>query len=129
MRLAAAALWLAMAPGLALAGGDPARGRALVVDRSAGLCLLCHGGPFPEERQPGNLAPSLAGVGARLGAEQLRRQLLAPRSLNPESLMPSYGPREAADDEAARVAPAWRGRPLLEASQIDDVVAFLLTLK
>lgn len=123
MRGAAALLVLALTP--AAFAADPVRGRAIVADRTTGLCLLCHGGPFPEERQPGNLAPSLAGVGARLDAAQLRRQLLAPRALNPESIMPTYGPREGDD----RVAPAWRGKALLDEQQIDDVVAFLLTLK
>ena len=46
--------------------GDPARARAIVVNRQVGLCLLCHSGPFPEERLQGSLAPSLAGIGARL---------------------------------------------------------------
>jgi sulfur-oxidizing protein SoxX len=45
--------------------GDPARGRALVADRRVGLCLLCHAGPFPEERFQGTLAPDLGGAGSR----------------------------------------------------------------
>ena len=43
------------------AKGDPARGRAIVVNRQVGLCLLCHTGPFPEERLQGNLSPDLTG--------------------------------------------------------------------
>ena len=50
---------------LAAEPGDPVRGRAIVADRRVGLCLLCHSGPFPEEAFQGNLAPSLAGAGAR----------------------------------------------------------------
>ncbi len=118
----------ALAAGPAATPGYAPAGRAIVVDRTVGLCLLCHGGPFPEERHPGNLAPSLAGVGARLSAAQLRRQLLEPQSLNPESIMPSYGPRESDTRADTRVASAWRGRPLLDAQQIEDVVAFLQTL-
>ena len=45
--------------------GDPARGRAIVVDRQKGLCLLCHVGPFPDQRFQGDMAPDLAGAGAR----------------------------------------------------------------
>ena len=44
--------------------GDPARGRALLVDR-ASTCILCHAGPFPEVRFQGDLAPNLAGAGSR----------------------------------------------------------------
>src|SRR5256885_14697907 len=52
--------------------GDPARGRAIVANRTVGLCLLCHSGPIPEERFQGDLSPSLAGAGARSSEGQLR---------------------------------------------------------
>ncbi len=105
--------------------GDAARGRAIVADRRVGLCLLCHSGPFPEEPFQGDLAPSLAGAGSRLGAGQLRLRLVDSRRLNPASLMPSYHRA----DGLQRVGSAWQGRPILDARQIEDVVAFLQTLK
>ena len=105
--------------------GDPARGRALVLDRTRGLCLLCHSGPFPEERFGGNLAPSLAGAGSRWSEAQLRLRIVDGRRLNPDSIMPSYGRTEG----LRRVGAAWRGRPLLAPEEIEDVVAFLLTLR
>lgn len=105
--------------------GEAARGRAIVTDRRTGLCLLCHSGPFPEEAFQGTLAPSLAGAGARLSAGQLRLRLVDSRRLNPDSLMPAYHRSEG----LARVGAAWQGRPLLDAQQIEDVVAFLLTLR
>jgi sulfur-oxidizing protein SoxX len=104
--------------------GDAARGRAIVTNRQRGLCLLCHQGPFPEERFQGSLAPSLAGVGARLTAAELRQRLVDPRAANPESIMPGYF-RTAG---LVRVAPAFAGRTLLSAQEIEDVIAFLLTL-
>ena len=70
--------------------GDPRAGRAIVADRRVGLCLLCHAGPFPEERFQGDLAPDLAGVGNRLSAGQLRLRLVDSRRLDPETIMPSY---------------------------------------
>lgn len=105
--------------------GDAARGRAIVTDRRVGLCLLCHGGPFPEEAFQGDLAPGLAGVGGRLDAGQLRLRVADARRLNPASLMPAYLRR----DGATRVGAAWQGRPLLDAQQIEDVVAFLGSLR
>lgn len=105
--------------------GDPARGRAIVADRQVGLCLLCHSGPFPEERFQGDLAPSLAGAGSRWSEAQLRLRLVDPNRFNPATIMPSYRRTEGLN----RVAPARRGRPLLTAEQVEDVVAYLATLK
>lgn len=105
--------------------GDPARGRAIVANRQVGLCLLCHAGPLPEVRFQGNLAPNLAGTGRRWNEGQLRLRMVDARRLNPESIMPSYYRTEA----LTRVAPALRGQPILSAQQIEDVVAYLGTLR
>ena len=105
--------------------GDPARGRALVADRQRGLCLLCHAGPIPEERFQGNLAPDLAGAGLRWTEGQLRLRLMDSRRLNPDSIMPSYYRTEGLH----RVGPAFQGRTVLSAQEIEDVVAYLLTLR
>ncbi len=106
------------------AKGDPARGRAIVTNRGVGLCLLCHTGPFPEERFQGNLAPDLKGAGARFTEGQLRLRIADSRGINPASIMPAYHRTEG----LTRVAPAYRGKPILNAGEIEDVVAFLLTL-
>jgi len=107
------------------ARGDPARGRAIVVSRQVGLCLLCHSGPFPEERFQGNLAPDLAGAGKRASEGQLRLRIVDSSRINPTTIMPAYHRTEG----LVRVAPALRGKPILSAEQIEDVVAFLMTLK
>jgi L-cysteine S-thiosulfotransferase len=106
------------------AKGDPARGRAIVANRQVGLCLLCHTGPFPEERFQGNLAPDLREA-ARLTEAEIRLRLVDPARVNPQTIMPAYYRREG----LTNVAPAYRGKPVLTAEQIEDVVAYLLTLK
>ncbi len=106
------------------AKGDPARGRAIVANRQVGLCLLCHSGPFPEERFQGNLAPDLRSA-ARLSEGQIRQRIVDSTKLNPQSIMPAYYRTEGLE----RVAPAYRGKTLLTAEQIEDVVAYLTTLK
>lgn len=113
-------------PGL-LSGvqGDPERGRAIVVSRQLGMCLLCHSGPFPEERLQGNIGPDLNGIGARLSEGQIRLRIVDPGRLNPATTMPAYFRSQG----LARVAPAFRGKTVLTAEQIEDVVAFLATLK
>ncbi len=108
--------------------GDAARGRAIVADRQTGLCLLCHSGPFPEERFQGNLAPDLSGAGARWSEGQLRLRIADAARLNPQTLMPPYHRSDAATDQLNRVGAAWRSRPILSAQQVEDVVAFLRTL-
>jgi L-cysteine S-thiosulfotransferase len=105
--------------------GDAARGRAIVTNRQTGLCLLCHSGPFPEERFQGDLAPDLRGAGSRWSEAQLRLRIVDSSRLNPATIMPSYYRIEG----LTRVAPAWRAKPVLTAEQIEDVVAFLVTLR
>ena len=107
------------------AAGDPVRGRAVVVNRQVGLCLLCHSGPFPEERLQGSLAPSLAGVGSRYSVGHLRLRVVDQSRINPQTIMPSYYRTEG----LTRVAPAYRGKPILSAEQVEDIVTFLATLK
>ena len=78
-----------------------------MLDRHVGLCLLCHSGPFPEERFQGDLAPSLAGVGSRLSAGQIRLRIVDPSRVNPQTIMPAYFKNEG----LARVAPRTAARP------------------
>lgn len=107
------------------ASGDEMRGRAIVADRRRGLCLLCHSGPLPEERFQGTLAPDLAGTGRRWNEGQLRLRLVDPKRLNPDSIMPAYYRSEGLQ----RVAAAWQGRSILTAAEIEDVVAYLASLR
>jgi sulfur-oxidizing protein SoxX len=107
------------------AQGDPQRGRAIVANRQVGLCLLCHSGPFPEERFQGDLAPDLKGVGARLSEGQIRARIVDPSRTNPDTIMPAYYKK----DGLSRVASSFQGKTVLTAEQIEDVVAYLAGLK
>jgi sulfur-oxidizing protein SoxX len=105
--------------------GDAERGRTIVANRQVGLCLLCHTGPYPEERFQGTLAPDLKGTGSRWSQGQLRLRIVDASRLNPDTIMPPYYRLEG----LARVAPAFQGKPLLTAEQIEDVIAHLTTLR
>jgi sulfur-oxidizing protein SoxX len=104
--------------------GDASRGRALVLERSS-TCILCHSGPFPEQKFQGDLAPDLRGAGSRWSEGQLRLRLVDASRLNPATIMPSY----YRADGLNRVGPAWRGKPILSAGQVEDMVAYLATLR
>jgi sulfur-oxidizing protein SoxX len=105
--------------------GDPVRGRAIAANRQVGLCLLCHTGPFSEEKLQGTLAPSIAGAGSRWSIGQLRLRIVDASRLNPDTIMPPY----YHIDGLTRVAPGFVAKPILTAEQIEDVVAFLATLR
>jgi L-cysteine S-thiosulfotransferase len=105
------------------APGDAVGGRALVLDRST-TCILCHSGPFETPFQ-GDLAPSLAGVGSRWKLSQLRLRLVDAAHFNPDTIMPSY----YRVDGLTRVGRNWTGKPILNADQIEDIVAYLATLR
>ena len=113
--------------------GRAEQGQAIVASRQTGLCLLCHSGPFENASAPasaqGNLSTNLSGAGTRWTEAQLRLRVADARRLNPNSLMPSLHPNPLPDDKNAHVASAWRGQPVLSAQQVEDVVAFLKTLR
>jgi sulfur-oxidizing protein SoxX len=106
------------------AAGDPARGRAVVANRQ-NTCVLCHSGPFTDPTFQGDLAPDLTGTGSRWSEGQLRLRLVDAARLNAATIMPSYYRIE----ELQRVGKPWRGKPILSAEQIEDVVAYLATLR
>jgi sulfur-oxidizing protein SoxX len=110
---------------LTFAGGDPERGRAIVMNRQLGFCLLCHSGPFPEEPFQGTIGPDLRGAGTRWTEGQLRLRIVDSRQITPSTIMPAYYRTE----NLTRVAPSFRGKPILSAEQIEDVVAFLASLR
>jgi sulfur-oxidizing protein SoxX len=114
----------AISASLTGSAGDPARGRAIVVNRQ-NTCILCHSGPFAEQKFQGDLAPDLAGTGGRWSEGQLRLRLVDASRLNPATIMPSYYRLDGLE----RVGGPWRGKPILSAEQIEDVVAYLMTLR
>lgn len=104
--------------------GDASRGKQVVASRDSN-CLLCHSVPDAGTRIMGNLGPPLGGVGARLSEAQLRLRIVDSLRLNPETIMPSYYRMDGLN----QVGEAWRGKPVLTAQQVEDTVAYLLTLR
>lgn len=105
--------------------GDPVGGKAIVASRQTGLCLLCHSAPLPEQKFQGSIGPDLKGIASRNTEGQLRLRIVDPRAFNPDTIMPAYYRR----DGLTRVAQAFRDKTVLTAQEIEDVVAFLMTLR
>jgi len=107
------------------ARGDAGRGRALVLARDPANCLLCHAVPEPAVRFAGDVGPALAGVGARLSAGQIRLRIVDNTRRDRHTVMPPYYRVDGLRD----VEPAWRGKPILDAQQVEDLVSYLATLR
>jgi sulfur-oxidizing protein SoxX len=110
---------------LTAAPADATRGKIVFVQREKGHCILCHALPDPEVRFAGNVGPPLAGVGSRLSAAQLRGRIVDPTQHEPDSVMPAY----YRTSNLNRVARPYASRTVLSAQDIEDVIAYLLTLR
>jgi L-cysteine S-thiosulfotransferase len=105
------------------ASGDPQRGRDTFMAREGGHCVLCH--VAPGAGIAGNVGPSLAGVGSRLTPAQIRLRIADITRVYPDSVMPTFHRTEG----LRRVAPPLRGKPALTGQQVEDLVAWLETLR
>ena len=105
--------------------GDPAQGRKLAIDRKLGNCLACHSLPIPEQQFHGETGPDLAGVGSRLTPGEIRLRVVNPKLVNPDTMMPAFYRVTGLN----RVMKDFAGKPILTAEQVEDVVAYLMTLK
>jgi sulfur-oxidizing protein SoxX len=106
--------------------GVAERGRAIAADPLRGNCLACHDLPIPEEPFHGNLGPPLAGIAARQSVGMLRLHVVDQSRFNPQTVMPGY---YRPFGQLHRVAPEYQGRTYLSAQEVEDVVAYLATLK
>jgi sulfur-oxidizing protein SoxX len=106
--------------------GEAGRGRAIVSDGHLGNCLACHELPIPGIEAYGTIGPPLQGIAARLSEPQIRLRVVDSRHINPMSIMPGYyrDPRLI-----HRPARRYVGKTFLTAQQVEDVIAYLVTLK
>lgn len=115
----------AIAKSLTGTPGDPAAGKKIFINRKLGNCLTCHTAPIPDEQFHGTVGPDLTGVGHRLTEGELRLRVVDAKLLNPETVMPAFyrtaGLRQVLKD--------FDGKPILSAQEVEDVVAYLMSLK
>ncbi len=105
--------------------GDPVRGREVAINRKQGNCLACHKMPIPEQPFHGEVGPDLSSVGGGYSEGELRLRIVNPKIVNPDTFMPAfYRPFGL-----HRVSKNFQGKTILTAQQVEDVVAYLATLK
>ena len=105
--------------------GDPVAGQTVARDMSKASCLICHDLPIPDEPDPGNIGPPLAGVASRYTEGELRLRIVDPKAINPDTMMPAYYKWEG----LTRVLERYAGKPIYTAQEVEDVVAYLMTLR
>ena len=104
--------------------GDAANGKKVVIHRQKGNCLACHHMPIPEQQFHGETGPDLSDVGARMNEPELRMRLVDAKVVSPDTMMPSFY-----KTDLHRVSKKFEGKTILTAQEIEDVVAYLKTLK
>ncbi|MEL6687800.1 MAG: sulfur oxidation c-type cytochrome SoxX [Pseudomonadota bacterium] len=104
--------------------GDAERGQAIFLDRERGHCVLCHAVDGLNARFQGNVGPALNGIGARLNEGQLRLRVVDYTQIDPNVIMPSY----FRSDNLHQVGQAYEGQTVLSAQEVENIVAYLMTL-
>ncbi len=105
--------------------GDPANGRKLAINRKLGICLACHVLPIPEQPFHGLIGPDLSESGSNLSEGEIRLRIVNSKVLNPDTIMPAF----YRNDGFERVLKNFQGKTMLSAQQVEDVVAYVMTLK
>ena len=105
--------------------GNSKKGRKLAIHRKKGNCLACHKMPIPEQQFHGEIGPNLAGVGSRYSAGELRLLIVNPKVVNEDTIMPAFYKNTGFN----AVLKKFKGKTVISAQDVEDIIAYLLTLK
>lgn len=105
--------------------GDVENGRKVAIDRKKGNCLACHEMPIPEQPFHGKIAPTLVGVADRYDAGEIRLRVVNPKIVNEDTIMPAF----YKNDGFHRVLKKFEGKTVISAQEVEDIIAYLMTLK
>jgi len=105
--------------------GDPVNGKKIAINRKKGNCLACHNLPIADQPFHGNAGPELHGIGSRYTAAEFRLRLVNPKVINPNTFMPAF----YRDYDFERVLKKFQGKTILSAQEVEDVIAYLVSIK
>lgn len=105
--------------------GNAQNGKKLFVHRKKGNCLTCHTAPIPEEQFHGKVGPDLAGVAERMSEGEIRLRIVDPKLSNPATPMMAFYKTHG----LKQVNKKFIGKPMLNEQELEDIVAYLMTLK
>ena len=106
--------------------GDPANGRKVFMNRKQGNCLACHvNSEMSEQTFHGEVGPVLDGVADRWTQAEIRGMIINSKKVFEGTIMPAF----YRDSGFTRTLKKFQGKTILKAQQVEDVVAYLLTLK
>jgi len=105
--------------------GNAARGEIIFAAREGGHCVLCHQIESLTAEFQGNVGPDLTYVGSRLTPAQMRLRIVDYDRVIPGTTMPSY----YRTDNLHQLGQDYIGETLLSARDIEDIIAYLQTLK
>jgi len=106
--------------------GDAATGRKLATSRKKGNCLACHViTDLKEQPFHGNVGPPLDGVAGRYSEAEIRLRIIDATVLNEDTLMPPF----YKVDGLTRVNKKFKNKTVLSAQEVEDVLAYVMTLK
>lgn len=114
--------------------GDVAAGAKVMTTAALGNCVACHVvSAMPDVPFQGNIGPALDGAADRWTEAELRGIVANAKMAFDGTMMPAFykvsGFVRAGDAYTGKAAPAEGYKPILSAQQVEDVVAYLLTLK
>jgi L-cysteine S-thiosulfotransferase len=105
--------------------GDAKAGRKVAYNRKTGNCLACHKLPIPEQQFHGEVGPDLKGVASRYSEAEIRLRVVDSKKMNSDTIMPAF----YRDTGFTRLQKKWVGKSILKAQEVEDLVAYLMTLK
>ncbi len=118
--------------------GDPKKGLEWIVNRKLGNCIACHKveailklvkpGDLKSQAKygfHGEVGPELDGVASRYTEGELRMLIVDPKKVFPDTIMPAFHK----DGPFVRIKENCKGKVMLSPSRVEDVVAYLKTLK